>query len=202
MGINKKVKTKIWVFVLAIVLIVASAWCLTTNRWVKYESKCSGFSDISIYYPVSWKLGNSGETKISDGHEGTDEAIKQYDSQCLIQFGYPKSPASSQDSYVPGQKTEVIVEAQDLPSEFVGGTLEDYLKNSFKGVEVKTNIKKISGKEWGEVNFNSGEVVLLTINGNKVYWVMSISWGDNHSIVQSETTFKMAEKIAQKIQFR
>lgn len=201
MSMNKNVKTIILVL-LALVLLLTSVWYVTMNRWTKYESKCSGFSDISIYYPASWKLGNSGETKISDGHEGTEEAIKQYESQCLIQFGYPKSPAFRQDSYVPGQKNEVIVEAQDLSTEFIGGTLEDYLKNSFKEVEIKTNIKKYNSKEWGVVYFDNGEVVLVTIKGNKVYWVKSISWDDSHSIVQSDNTIKMAEKIAQKIQFK
>lgn len=193
----RKEKNKFFLPILAVgVCILALAVVfLRTNRWVKYNSKCSGLSEVSIYYPTGWKPGMDGEDKISDGYEDTVEGKKEYGSQCLVLFGYPKAPGGRQDSYVSGQESEIRVQGENLP---VAGTadLDQYVASYVNNADaVILDDKHINGKDWKVLKFNDGEIYWVTSSKGKVYNVSFRDWSGS-------LTTKIAEEMVQKIQFK
>ncbi|MFA6007985.1 MAG: hypothetical protein WC784_05105 [Candidatus Shapirobacteria bacterium] len=164
--------------------------------WVKYNSKCSGLSEISIYYPNDWKVAKLGEGKITSGYEDTAEGKKQYDSQCSVEFGYPVTPNGGQDTYVKDLKATVLVDGEDLPISQDITNLDQYLAGFSNDKDVLAiNDKKINGNDWKIVKFKTKFEIWVTSNNGKLYSVQFQDWSGT-------LNSKIAEEMVQRIQFK
>ena len=165
------------------------------DKWVKYVSKCVGLLGINIYYPSSWKLGKMGEDKISDGYDSTSEGKKQYDSQCLIQFGYPVAPNGRQDMWANGMNGEVIIQAENW--------LPDFDSQADKNT-VAIYTQKINGRNWNVLEDNSGDIYWTIHNGQKFYKIMF--WHgegvENLNAVSLGYIKQTVGEFVQKVQFK
>ena len=157
------------------------------EEWIQYKSKCSGLSGITIFYPNSWKTGTMGEGKISDGYDNTAEGKKQFNSQCLIQFGYPVAPNSPQDPWVPGLYGLATVSSENWLSEMAK---PDESAMVIYNENVKGNTWLVSENDNGNfswsIHFKNRIYTIKFLNGQEAANLNAVSRG---YILQTEREF-------------
>lgn len=137
-----------------------------SDVWEKYNATCLGLKqDVVFYFPQSWKIGEYGETSITDG-PGLNPISKA--SECEVSFGYPIAPLHPQSPYTPGlfgylQIGSYITEGQTLAKLFE----EPSGRN-----EKAKYITEIGGNKWIKlINENSNSEYLMTIYKNRTYQI-------------------------------
>lgn len=160
------------------------------TAWSEYPTDCPGISKIKFYVPEGWKEG--------EGSGGWAFNGPGAENSCVIHFGYPNSPGSTQDPWKPGVYGIIKIES------WLGPDLEQLKEQIYS-----TETLEINGREFAvsESSYSTDTQVktLATMANGWAYIISLVIAKENYDGTLSPEDVrylqKTGEEFIQRIKF-